>query len=285
MEKDTIKGKISKIHNELSPKEIILANYILKNPKSASKMTINEIASELMMANSTVFQFTRKLGYKGFRDFRNDLLTEEFDPSISIQEELEEGDDSLSVAKKIFYSSIRTLYDTASLLDFESLEKASKLMMQSVNVSFFGLGGSNVVANDAYHKFLRSPIHCQYATDFHVQLMQASRLNFSDCAIIISHSGITKDAKMIAEEVKNHEAKLIVITSDPLTKLADMADVVLVSSSEETEYRTEPLASRLAQITLLDSLLTIVMFKEKEKSQDSLYRIRGVLNKTKEEIE
>ena len=70
-------------------------------------MTISEIASESGFADSTIFQFTRKLGYKGFRDFRNDLLTEEFDPEISIHENIKQGDDFQKIGQKIFDSSIK----------------------------------------------------------------------------------------------------------------------------------------------------------------------------------
>ena len=102
-------------------------------------MTISEIASALGFADSTVFQFTRKLGYKGFRDFRNDLLTEEFDPEISIHENIKQGDNHLSMAQKVFDSSIQSLQNTCSLLNNENLEKAAKIIASSNRLSFFGV--------------------------------------------------------------------------------------------------------------------------------------------------
>ena len=75
----SVKLQIKSIYRDCSKTEKKIADYILQNPKEVSRMTISEIANELKFADSTVFQFTKKLGYKGFRDFRNDLLTEEFD--------------------------------------------------------------------------------------------------------------------------------------------------------------------------------------------------------------
>ncbi|MEG0841908.1 MAG: MurR/RpiR family transcriptional regulator [Erysipelotrichaceae bacterium] len=283
MEKQSIKVVIKTIYRDLSKKEATIADYILNNPKLVSRMTINEISSNLGLADSTIFQFTRKLGYKGFREFRNDLLTEEFDPEISVHENIKKDDNSLSMAQKVFDSSIQSLQDTKNLLSNEKLQIAANMITKATKVSFFGVGGSNVVAYDAYHKFLRSPIRCQHGIDFHIQLMQASLLDENDCAIITTHTGLTKETLKIAKTVKKNKAGLIVITSYPLSDMAKIADIVFVSVSEETGYRSESLSSRISQLAIIDSLFTIIMFKLENKAVDSLHKIRSVINTTKVE--
>ena len=106
-------------------------------------------------------------------------------------------------------------------------------MSSADRVWFFGIGGSNAVAFDSYHKFLRSPIPCGYASDYHLQLMNAGLLTEKDCAFLISHTGLNKDTLAIARLAKENGAKLIVLTSYPLSPLAKMADIVLVSTAEE----------------------------------------------------
>lgn len=283
MQKQTIRLKIKAIYRDLSKKEKTIADYIIQNPKKASRSTINEIAHELNIADSTFFQFTRKLGYQGFRDFRNDLLTEEFDAEISIHENIEKKDNALCMARKVFDSSIQALHDTKKLLDITTLNKAGNLILNSNSLSFFGVGGSGVVAFDAYHKFLRSPIRCQHAEDYHIQLMQASLMNKDDCAFLISHTGLTKEALHIAEVVKKNKAKLILITSYPLSPLAKMADAVFISSSEETGYRSESLSSRISQLGITDALFVIVMFHDEQKTSQSLHRVRSVIYPTKDD--
>ena len=98
--------KIKAIYRDCNQTEKKIADFFLENPKESSKMTINEIANQLKLADSTTFKFAKKLGYKGFRDFRNDLLTEEFDTEISIHENVHADDDKLTIAHKVFESSI-----------------------------------------------------------------------------------------------------------------------------------------------------------------------------------
>lgn len=283
MERPSIILKIKAVYHGLSKKESKIADFIMGDPKKVSLMTINEIASALDIAPSTVFQFTRKLGYAGFRDFRNDLLTEEFDPAVSIHENVQPSDDALSIAHKVFASSVKSLQDTSSLLDAADLEKAGDLLLAAHMVSFFGLGGSNVVAYDAYHKFLRSPVRVQYGVDAHIQRMQASLLGPEDCAVVTTHTGLTKDALEIAHIARDAGASIISITSYPSAPLAELSDVIFVSTAEETGFRSESLSSRIAQLAIIDSLFTIVMLKNETGAIESLRRIRGVISPTKEE--
>lgn len=283
MDRPSITLKIRTLYRDLSKKEREIADYILSDPKKVSRMTINEIAGSIGIATSTVFQFARKLGYSGFRDFRTDLLAEEFDPEVSIHENISPSDSPLSMARKVFASSIQSLQDTSSLLDDSKLKTAASLIEDADCVTFFGLGGSNIVAFDAYHKFLRSPIRCQYGTDAHIQLMQASLMTEHDVAVITTHTGLTKDTLEIAKVVESTGARSIAITSYPSQQLTDLVDVVLVSASEETGYRSESLSSRISQLAIIDSLFTIVMFETEDRANDSLRRIRRVIGATKEE--
>ena len=281
MKRDSLKIKIKTNLRNFTKKESAIADYVLSNTKQVSKMTISEIAKELGFADSTIFQFTRKLGYKSFRDFRIDLLFEEYDPEISIHENIKPNDMPLLMAQKVFESSSKSLNDTYSIINEKDLTKAATLLLNSKLVSFFGLGGSNVVAYDAYHKFLRSPLKVQYSEDYHIQLMQASLLNKNDTALLLTHTGLTKEILKIGNIARSNGANVITITSYVSNEIAKLSDVIFTSVSEETGYRSESLSSRIAQLAIIDSLFTIVMFNDEKKSTKSLYKIRNVINTTK----
>lgn len=245
-------------------------------------MTISEMSSTLDIADSTVFKFTRSLGYNGFRDFRNNLLSEEFDPEISIHENVRPNDSSLDIAKKVFHSSATSLSDTLAMIREDDLEKALQFLTSARIVSFYGCGESAVVALDAYQKFLRSPISCHFIMDSHMQLMHASLTQPEDCAFVVTHTGVTKEMLAIARMVKSAGGKVIVITSYPNAKISEYADVTFVSTSEETGYRSESLSSRYPQLAIIDSLYTTLMFRNPNASE-SLSRIRTIISTTKED--
>jgi len=279
----SIRLQIKTLYKDLSLKEQAIADYILENPSKVSHSSISDLSNELGIADSTFFQFTKKLGYNGFKDFKMAMLMQENDFSaISIHENIQKSDNELTMAQKVFDSNMTTLTDTKNLLKEEDLKLAVAMINQSKRLFFFGVGGSEIVATDAYHKFLRSPITVFHSSDYHIQLMEASLLTPDDCGIFISHTGKSRETIELAQVAKNNGAKIIVITSHAASPLAKLGDVVFISISEETEFRSEALASRIAQLSIMDSLYVILMFINRDKAQQSIAKIRRSISKIKE---
>lgn len=286
MEKNPIELKIKAIYRDISRKEQQIADYILNFPERIIHQSIGDLSRQLGMAESTIFRFCQRLGYGGFKEFKIELATVKKEES-SFERDLYEGISSAdrpeTIAKKVFKANRQALVDTADLIDSANFSAAVNLLTESESVSFFGIGGSNVIALDAYHKFLRSPLEVKFATDFHIQLMEATRLGFEDCAVLISHSGQSKDILQLAKQLKKNGTKLIVITSFLLSPLANLADICLLSTSKEVEFRPEALASRITQLSLIDALFVSTMYQNQAASEISLDRIREVIAVTKEE--
>ena len=125
-------------------------------------------------------------------------------------------------------------------------------------LSFFGFGGSSIVALDGYHKFLRTTVQPQFHPDVDIQLMQAVKMTKDDVAIIVSHSGRNHDTLMIADQLRANHVPMIAITSYPASSLAKKCNIVFQSVAEEVNYRSESMSSLIAQLTIMDSLFTLV---------------------------
>lgn len=274
-------GKIRSYYAKLSEKEKKIADYILDNPENIIHSTINEVAEDLNVADATVFRFCKRLGFKGYQAMKIALASEIITPIQQIHEEITEEDDEKTISEKAFQSNIRTLENTLNILDQTSIKKAIDLLIQADRVEFYGTGGSSVIAMDGFHKFVRTGIKAFAFIDSHFQLMSASQLTDKDVAVVISHSGTNKDTISILKTAKKNGAKTIGITSYPKSPIAQIADVALYTSSEETEFRSEALSSRIAQLSLIDALYVNVMVANKEASHQSLEKVRDAISETR----
>ncbi|MGX7418245.1 MurR/RpiR family transcriptional regulator [Carnobacterium gallinarum] len=281
MHEQQISLKIKAIYRDLSDKEKRVADYILAHQADIVHGTISTISDALDVADATVFRFCKRLGFKGFQAFKIALASEQIDESDSIHEHISKEDSEFVIAQKVFSSNIQALKDTSAILDESQMNRANQILNSAETIAFFGIGGSSVIAMDAYHKFMRSPLNCLFNIDSHFQLMQAAKLTKDDCAVVISHSGINKDILSIAKTAKEKGAKLIVITSYAIAPLAKLADALLLSTAEETDYRSEALASRITQLSLIDALFVNSMFKNSAASAKSLEDIRNAIANTK----
>ncbi|MEK4971504.1 MurR/RpiR family transcriptional regulator [Niallia sp. FSL R7-0648] len=274
-------GKIRSYYARLSEKEKKIADYILVNPEKIIHSTINELAEDLGVADATVFRFCKRIGFKGYQAMKIALASEVIEPIQQIHEEINENDSVKTVTEKVFKSNVRTLENTLEILNGQSIQKAVEFLLQANRVEFYGTGGSAVIAMDAFHKFVRTGIKAFSFVDSHFQLMSSSQLSEKDVAVIISHSGTNKDTINIMKTAKNNGAKTIGITGYPKSPIGQNTDVALFTSSEETEYRSEALSSRIGQLSLIDALYVNVMILNKNVANQSLERIRNAISDTR----
>ncbi|MDQ0111676.1 MurR/RpiR family transcriptional regulator [Paenibacillus harenae] len=274
-------GKIRSYQTRFSEKEKKIAGYILENPEKIIHSTISEVADDLHVAEATVFRFCKHIGYKGYQAMKIALASEIMTPAQQVYEEINESDDEKTIAEKIFKSNIRTLENTYQLLDGEAFRKAVELLSQAKNIYFYGIGGSSVIAMDAVHKFYRCGKQAFAFTDAHFQLMSASQLDKNDVAVILSHSGTNRDTLRILKTASDNGARTIGITGFPKSPISQNVDVALHTSSEETEYRSEALASRIGQLSLIDALYVNVLIANKDIAKQSLEKIRQAISETR----
>lgn len=265
-------------YRHFSEKEKKIADYVLNDPKNIIHLTINQIADELGLAESTIFRFCQRIGFKGFQAFKISLAAEVVAPLKDIHEKIEEGDSISTVTEKVFRSNIKTLEDTLQIVDSEAMEQATEKLMKARKIDFYGNGGSAMVAMDGYHKFIRLGLHVSMNLDSHMQLMAASQLQSDDVAIVISHSGSTTEVLDVLRVLKEKGVTIICVTNFAKSPLSKNADIALYTISEETDFRSEALSSRIAQLSLIDALYTNLMIARGNEGKKALQDMREAMS-------
>ncbi len=226
--------RIQACQSNFSDKERQLATFLLKNQSQISHATISELSQKTAISTATISRFAKNLGFKNFQELKLSLAQTE--NSDNLFAEISPSDSPVTVAEKVFAANADALKATVKSLSEADLATCVQLLLDAQQVGIFGLGASNIVALDGYHKFLRTPLDVVYAHDFHMQIMAATRLTAKDVMLLISHSGEDRDAIALANLALQHQVPLILITSSANATLAKMADVTLISVAEEALY-------------------------------------------------
>ncbi|WP_321300208.1 MurR/RpiR family transcriptional regulator [uncultured Sphaerochaeta sp.] len=269
----TIRSK----YNTLSAKEKKIADFILEHPKESVNPSIEKLAERIGISESTMVRFARKLGYSGYQRFRIALARETIPKNEQVFEtELLEGED---VVGMVFKNAQRTLSETLEAIDRKAIKESAILIAKARSVFLMGLGGSNTLAQDAYHKFIRTGINCQYAADFHMQLMLASQATEEDVALIVSHTGEGYDTLALAEELRNNGAKLLILTSNARSPLAKLGDYVLSVSPCCSKIVAESFSARITSLVLIDVLYVEILELMENTGVENLNKMRDVIAK------
>ncbi len=272
-----VKREVSK----LSKKEKAICDYIKIHSKDVIHMAISELAEFSNASEASLVRLSKKLGYKGFQAMKINIAQDIIDPSKQISEVLTEADNIPSVVTKVFHSNIQALRDTLLVLDKKSVEEAIELLIKAKNIFFVGIGGSNIIAQDAQHKFMRIGFMALSFSDTTMQTIFATNLQENDVVIPISHSGASRDTIEIVKQSKNSGAKIISITDYCRCPLIKYSDISLFTSSSETAFKTEALSSRIAELTIIDALFIGCAYKQHDKALTNMKKTREALDSKK----
>ena len=128
----------------------------------------------------------------------------------------------------------------------------------------------NLVDKITYLKFSRINKPCQVCEDFHAQLVQAKIMGRQDVAVIISYSGQTREMISCAKILKNAQVPIIAITCFKESPLSKLTDYNLYVTATEYAFKTGKLASRLAQLNVIDILYVAYIQRNYESCMVSL---------------
>jgi RpiR family carbohydrate utilization transcriptional regulator len=100
--------------------------------------------------------------------------------------------------------------------------------------------------------------------------------NESDVIVLISHTGRTKNLVDVAQIARGNDATVIGITSKSSPLARDCNLVLSLDVPEDTDLYM-PMASRIAQLTLIDILATGFTLRRGPKFRENLKRIKDTL--------
>jgi DNA-binding MurR/RpiR family transcriptional regulator len=248
----------------LSESERRVATWILENADKVLNLSMSQIAQACDVSDTTVLRMCRNAGFVGFTDLKLSLVQDMASPTQLIHENINSADDPQTIVRKVFTTNIQALYDTLEMLDHSTILKAIQLIENAKRILIAGVGGSSIIAQTLYQRLYRLGIQCEAPLDVQLQIMHTTLLQPGDLVIGVSYSGSTKDVGLVLHDAKKNGVSTILITGNPKSQLSKDADVLLVSVSHE--IRSEPVAARIAQLTLVDSIFILYSFMHMDES-------------------
>lgn len=268
---------IKSIYPSFKPAERRVADYVLRSPRLVVHISITELAKASKVSDATVVKFCKRLGYKGFQEFKILLAQDIVVRQPPIDGDVEHGDDSSTIKEKVFRANICALQDTTQVLDDKTLEEAVDALAKAREIHFYGLGSSSIAALDGEQKFSRIGRCASAFADTHMQIARAVFLQPGDVAIGLSHSGETREIVEALATARECGATTIAITNHSTSPVAQVADLLLLTCSRGALFSKGGISSRIAQFATIDTLFTAVALVDFHRSQEVLDKATGIL--------
>jgi RpiR family carbohydrate utilization transcriptional regulator len=270
--------RIRAIRRDLAPTAGRIADFIAENAAEVVHMSVTEVAERAEASEGSVIGFCQAIGARGFQQIKLSLARDLVQPVQFIHEDLTPSDSIATVVEKIFQSDLQALQDTQKALDIQALSKAVDAIRKARRVEVFGIGSAAPIAEDANYRLLRIGIESRVSVDSHIQAITAALADPSTVVVTISHSGSTVETLAATKLAKEAGATTIAITNFGKSPLLAHTDIVLNTLARETQFRTEAMTSRIAQLAIVDALIACLALADYERSTKAIARTYEVLS-------
>ncbi|MGL4913713.1 MAG: MurR/RpiR family transcriptional regulator [Romboutsia sp.] len=220
---NTVLKNLKSRYDQFTNVEKTIANFFINN-KETTKLSSKSIAEKLFVSEASLSRFSKKCGYKGFREF-----IFEYEKNISKYNKEE--------ISNLVINTYQDLLDSCHrMIDQEQMKKVAHLLTTSNRVCVFGMGSSGIVAEEINLRFMRLGLNIESVHDSHRIKMLSSLANKDSVIIAISLSGTTKEILQGISIAKSNGAKVIMITSNRSFHLVSFCDeIILIPTIKDLE--------------------------------------------------
>jgi DNA-binding MurR/RpiR family transcriptional regulator len=200
-----------------TPTEILIYNYLIAHPDEILELSIRQLASTIHVSSASIIRCVKKMGYDSFYEFKFDLK----------QQKLTSQTEKLATNYDIEIIDLSHDFFKRPLLQQYSHELTAfkKLMLNTNNILFFGIGTSGILAQYGARQFSNLGINSIYNIDPFYPLPKEGQDDTKRVAIMLSVSGETPEVVNRAISLKGKHFHIISITNNNYSTLAKISKI------------------------------------------------------------
>ena len=256
-----ITSKIKSVFPSLTKVEKRIATYIMENENEVYRLTLAKLAENAKASEGSVVKFINtRLEYGSFGKFKIELAR----ALVELESQNDYTDDSI-LNLEIEVDNL--IHNCVIINRRDKLVKAVEYIENANEICFFGLGTSGDGARIGAYRFLRAGLNTIAETDPHELLIHGALVTSKDLIIAVSYTGESYELVEALTLAKKQNCKLIAITSSVNSKIAKMADLMLLATSktENRVYKSPALQSVLIDVFIMGMLYTLYRERNQKK--------------------
>ncbi len=264
-----VRNQIFSAYDSLFDAEKKVADYLMNHQEKAIEMSVSELAAACEASQATIVRFCKKIGCNGYHHLKIKMakeMREQDDHEFSNEISIDNIEQSLM---NIMASKMEELKETLSSIDGKMLREIIDLILNAKVVEFTAMGNTIPIALDGSYKFNQLGIPAVGSTIWETQEAYARTMRKGDVMIAVSASGASRHLLNMANIAKENGVKVVAITNQAKSPLAEASDYTLVTATREQVFHDQVSFTRMAAMAVIDSLF-LLLFSTKWDSFKNL---------------
>lgn len=244
--------------------EIRLADYIIEEQEQLADMTIQHLASHAYCSHTAVIRLSKKLGFKGYKDFKVQLVRE-IQHHLALVDDVNPNfpflpdDDYLTIGKKMADLSVNAIQETFLGLQKNLLSAIAREFSKADRLFLYAIGDSQIRAKSFQNKLVKIGQYAILADEHGEDIWHTMNVMTRDLALIVSYGGESKRQLGILRFLKKRKVKTILLTGNKNSQAAETASYVIELPQGEFEnIKIGTFLSQMALEYVLDLLFALI---------------------------
>lgn len=265
--------------DDMTRSERQVASFYLAHPNDFAFCTLDAIAEKIDISTTSVLRFTRRIGFKGYKDFQQAVQSQ-----ISIQPQLPDKfqrslDTGTNLLLQKVTRDVQCIQETFAGMDEEEISRAVILVSESKRVFTFGSRESYALAHYAYTRLLSVRPDVSVLQAASGQIESVLSLGEGDVCVVFLFHRYTRQTVKLLELLKQQRVSVILVTDPPYEDIAKNAEVLLPCLVDCGGIKN----TAVAPVVLMDYLCDAVAAKlgdrslEYMKNAEALFRQGEIL--------
>lgn len=242
-----------------------IIDYLIANPEIVEKTNVSDIAALTYSSASTVVRLCKKVGTKGYPDFKirwaQELHSLNMQIYIDTSKDLIHKDDTpssiLNIMPKLYN---KVVYETSHLIEKRELKKALQFINRAEIINIYGSSVNYEAAKNASYNFSTLGYTSNAFHSNNVQYINniSKRYPRKVASIIISHTGMNPEMIQVFNNLKTADIPCIVITGNKESNLAELADSLLILYQTDNILSLSNITYKISLNYVLDTLYVLL---------------------------
>lgn len=254
---------ISQTLSSLNGATARVAEVILASPRSVARFSITRLADEAGTSASTVTRLAARLGYGGYPELRS-AIAEENGRGAQAGWEADIGamiaptDSPDQVLNVLASAHARAVRAAVNGLDLATAEALAVAVADAGRIHIFGDWGDAIPAEELHLRLLRIGRPTWFCRGTQEALYTSRLLKPGDVALAVCRGGEVPAAVGFLRAARDQGALTAVITGEPASSIAAVADLVLDTGTRSGVVWTDFFAGRAGDVLTAGLLWVLV---------------------------
>jgi len=228
----TVQARLASAYGGLPPTQRIIADAIMADPLLGALWGIERMAEQAQVSVGSVMRFAKRLGYRGFSDFRNALreacVARSGEPAL---QRLEPPTDVFGTLGEVLRRDSEGLARLLQVVDHAMLESASRLLVGADHRLILGRGVGQVMGLIFAFHLTQAGVPCIAAlpSDFSNQV---ANLGSRDLLVAVTFAPYSRETVDAAAFAKQNGIPVLAFSDRKDSPLASYADILVPVPSE-----------------------------------------------------